>query len=150
MKKTTKTEKTPAPATKTPAPAPAAKFTSPAPATKTVAPAAARKTTVAPKIRSAAAAAPAVLSAPKASGVTITAKIDVGFGNSLFLRGSGAGLTWNRGVPLVCVANDAWSLVLPGATGPFAFKFLLNDSAWSTGKDFLAGPGDTVTVTPVF
>jgi hypothetical protein len=150
MKKTTKTEKTPAPATKTPAPAPAAKITSPAPATKTIAPAAARKAAVAPKIRSTAAAAPAVMSAPKATGVTITAKIDVGFGNSLFLRGSGAGLTWTKGVPLVCVADDAWSLVLPGATGPIAFKFLLNDTAWSTGKDFLAGPGDTVTVTPVF
>jgi hypothetical protein len=150
MKKTTKTEKTPAPATKTPAPAPAAKITSPAPATKTVAPAAARKTPVAPKIRSTVAAAPAVMAAPKASGVTITAKIDVGFGNSLFLRGSGAGLSWNKGIPLVCVANDAWSLVLAGVTGPFAFKFLLNDTTWSVGKDFLAGPGDTVTVTPVF
>ncbi len=144
------TEKTPAPATKTPARAPAAKIISPAPATKAVAPAASRKTTVAPKIRSTASAAPTAMSAPKPSGVTITAKIDVGFGNSLFLRGSGAGLTWSKGVPLVCVANDAWSLVLSGATGPFAFKFLLNDTAWSTGKDFLAGPGDTVTVTPVF
>jgi hypothetical protein len=34
---------------------------------------------------------------PKAPAVTITAKIDVGFGNALFIRGSGAGLSWSKG-----------------------------------------------------
>jgi hypothetical protein len=149
MKKTTKIEKTPAPAIKTTAPAPAPKFAAPASAVKAVAPAA-----PAPVLRKVAKkpapAAPAAMAAPKASSVTITAKIDVGFGNTLFLRGSGPGLTWTKGTPLVCIAADAWSLVLPGASGPFAFKFLLNDTDWSTGKDYLAGPGDTVTVTPVF
>ncbi|HXQ79775.1 MAG TPA: hypothetical protein VN775_00590 [Opitutaceae bacterium] len=135
MKKTTKTEKTPAPATKLTAPTPA------------------RKSTVAPKIKKSAApspAAPAVMAKPKAAGVTITAKIDVGFGNALFVRGSGAGLSWAKGTPLVCVSNDTWRIVLPGADSPFAFKFALNDAAWSAGKDYLAGPGDTVTVTPAF
>jgi len=135
MKKTTKTEKTPAPATKLTAPTPA------------------RKSTVAPKIKQSAAtspAAPAVMAKPKAAGVTITAKVDVGFGNALFVRGSGAGLSWAKGTPLVCVASDAWRIVLPRADSPFAFKFVLNDATWSTGKDYLAGPGDTVTVTPAF
>jgi hypothetical protein len=155
MKKTTKIEKTPAPAIKTTAPAPAPKLAAPASAPKAVAPAppaaGLRKSVKKPAIeRPAAPAAPAAMAAPKASSVTITAKIDVGFGNTLFLRGSGPGLTWTKGIPLVCIAADAWSLVLPGASGPFAFKFLLNDADWSTGKDYLAGPGDTVTVTPVF
>jgi len=87
---------------------------------------------------------------PKAAGVTITAKIDVGFGNALFVRGSGAGLGWNKGIPLACVSSDTWRIVLPGASSPFAFKFVLNDEKWSVGKDYLAGPGDTVTVTPAF
>ena len=135
MKKTTKTEKTPAPATKLTAPAPA------------------RKSITAPNIRKPFASVPSVptiMSKPKASGVTITAKIDVGFGNTLFIRGSGAGLSWSKGTPLVCVATDAWSIVLPGASSPFAFKFALNDRDWSNGKDYQAGPGDTVTVTPSF
>jgi hypothetical protein len=135
MKKTTKKEKTPAPATKLTAPAPA------------------RKSTVAPKIRKSAAtspASPAPVTRPRAAAVTISAKIDVGFGNALFVRGSGAGLTWSKGTPLVCVAVDTWRVVLPVADNPFAFKFLLNDAEWSTGKDYLAGPGDTVTVTPAF
>jgi hypothetical protein len=135
MKKTTKTVKTPAPATKLTAPAPA------------------RKSTVAPRIKQSVAtspAAPAIMAKPKAAGVTITAKADVGFGNALFIRGSGAGLSWDKGTPLACVSSDTWRVVLPEADSPFAFKFLLNDSAWSTGNDYLAGPGDTVTVTPSF
>ncbi|HEY1765624.1 MAG TPA: hypothetical protein VGF85_11925 [Opitutaceae bacterium] len=158
MKKTTKTEKSPAPAIKTTAPTRALKLAAPASASKAVAAAplaaAARKTvkkTTPPALAaSSGPATPAPMAAPKASSVTVTAKIDVGFGNALFLRGSGAGLSWNKGMPLVCIATDAWSLVLPSASEPFAFKFLLNDAAWSTGKDYLAGPGDTVTVTPVF
>lgn len=159
MKKTTKTEKSPAPAIKTTAPAPAPKFAAPASASKPAAAApltaAVRKTvkkaaSPAPAAPAAAPASPAPSAPPRGASVTITAKIDVGFGNTLFLRGSGAGLNWNKGTPLVCIATDAWSLVLPSAKEPFAFKFLLNDATWSTGKDFLAGPGDTVTVTPVF
>ena len=40
--------------------------------------------------------------------VTIQAKIDVGFGNTLYMRGEGRGLSWNRGVPLTCVNRSTW------------------------------------------
>jgi hypothetical protein len=140
MKKTTKTRKTPAPATKLTAPAPVRPSTAASKAKNLAAPA-----PVAPPP-----ASPVVMAKPKAAGVTITAKIDVGFGNALFVRGSGAGLTWSRGTPLACVSNDTWRVVLPSADSPFAFKFVLNDQRWSAGKDYLAGPGDTVTVTPAF
>jgi hypothetical protein len=40
--------------------------------------------------------------------------------------------------------------VLSGVEKPFAFKLLLNDQVWSTGADYRAAPGDTVTVTPSF
>lgn len=130
MKKTTKTSKAPAPATKTPAPAPA------------------RQTDAAPKIK--APAAPAVVAKPRGSRVTLIAKADVGFGNVLYVRGDGAGLSWEKGTQLDCTANDTWTLVLPVVEKPFAFKFVLNDTVWSTGEDYTAAPGDTVTVTPSF
>ena len=135
MKKHTKTEKTPAPATKLTAHAPA------------------RKSTVAPKIKKPAAsspAAPAVVAKPKGSRVTITAKVDVGFGNAVFIRGDGAGLSWSKGTLLDCASNDTWSVALQGVEKPVAFKLVLNDEVWSTGDDYHAAPGDTVTVTPVF
>jgi hypothetical protein len=135
MKKTTKTVKTPAPATKLTAPAPAL------------------KSAVAPKIKKPAAPLPtatAALTKPKGSRVTITAKVDVGFGNALFIRGEGAGLSWNKGTPLDCASSDTWSIVLPSVEKPLAFKLLRNDEAWSAGDDYHAAPGDTVTVTPAF
>lgn len=133
MKKITKTTKAPAPATKITAPAPA------------------RKSSIAPKIKkSTAAPAPTVVVKPKASKVTITAAIDIGFGNTLFIRGSGAGLSWEKGKALAWAAGGAWTLVLPAVDTPFAFKFLVNDTAWSADPNYEAAPGDTVTVTPVF
>ncbi len=135
MKKNTKSEKTPAPATKLTAHAPA------------------RKSTVAPKIKKPAASssvAPAVVARPKGLKVSITVKVDVGFGNALYIRGDGAGLSWNKGTLLDCVSNDTWSIVLPSVEKPLMFKLLLNDEAWSTGEDYNAAPGDAVTVTPSF
>lgn len=135
MKKNTKSVKTPAPATKLTAQAPA------------------RKSTVAPKIKTQAAPVPVVPAAaakPKGIRVTITAKVDVGFGNALYIRGDGAGLSWNKGSLLDCVSNDTWSIVLPSVDKPLAFKLVLNDEVWSAGEDYNAAPGDTVTVTPAF
>jgi hypothetical protein len=134
MKKTTKTKKAPAPATKLTAPAPA------------------RKTSAAPKIRAAAAtpAAPAVVTKPRGLRVTLVAKADVGFGNSLFVRGDGAGLGWTKGIPLENSGTDTWSIILSGVEKPFSFKFVRNDAEWCTGEDFKAAPGETVTVIPLF
>jgi hypothetical protein len=135
MKKITKTEKAPAPATKTPAPAPA------------------RKTAAAPKIKAPAAptpAAPPVVAKPKGSRVTISAKHDVGFGNALFIRGGGAGLSWDKGTPLENVSADVWTIVIPGVERPFGFKFAINDETWNSGPDYVASPGDSLTLTPSF
>jgi hypothetical protein len=133
-KKTTKTTKTPAPATKQTAPAPA------------------RKSAAAPKIKKPAARAsvPAIVTKPRGLRVTLVARVDVGFGNALYVRGDGAGLSWSSGKLLECSAGDTWSLVLPAVEKAFAFKFVRNDTDWSTGEDYMAAPGDTVTVTPVF
>ncbi len=89
--------------------------------------------------------------ADSAAPVTvITAKIDIGFGNRLFVRGEGPGLSWDEGVPLDCVANDRWVLSLPAAGRPVALKFLLNDRDWSIGDDFIIEPGASLAVTPLF
>jgi len=91
-------------------------------------------------------------SAPKAADgalATIEAKIDVGFGNALFLRGQGAGLTWERGVPLACVDGKTWRWSQK-ASAPITFKVLLNDQVWSAGDDLVVAPGQKVEVSPIF
>jgi hypothetical protein len=83
------------------------------------------------------------------ANTTIEAKIDVGFGNQLFARGQGAGLSWERGTPLACVDSKTWRLQVP-ATDKLTFKLLLNDAVWSQGEDLTAAPGSRVQVTPKF
>ena len=97
------------------------------------------------------AAAPAVKAGPsKASGTVITASIDVGFGNALYIRGEGAGLSWETGVLLECAKADCWSITLPETSKPIICKFLINDLTWSAGPDYTVVPGKKTVVTPTF
>ena len=88
-----------------------------------------------------------VVSDPKAT--TIEAKIDVGFGNTVYLRGQGPGLSWERGVPCECVDRNTWRWTAPRAE-KLTFKLLLNDSVWARGADLVIGPGERVEVVPAF
>jgi hypothetical protein len=81
--------------------------------------------------------------------ITIEAKIDVGFGNNLFLRGQGEGLSWDRGIPLENVDSKTWRLIVP-AKDKVQFKLLINDAVWCKGEDLVAAPGKKVQVTPAF
>jgi len=141
MKKSIKSAKTPAPATKPAVPAP--KAADPVPA---------KKSTVAPKIKepSAPIAAPAVVAKPKGARVTIVAEIDVGFGNSVTIRGDEPALHWGKGLHLGNISEGKWEIVLTGVEKPFEFKFLVNDVSWSVGENFTASPGDTLTLSPGF
>lgn len=81
--------------------------------------------------------------------ITIEAKIDVGFGNKLFARGEGAGLSWDRGTPLENVDSQTWRLIVP-AKDKLQFKLLINDTVWAKGEDVVAAPGKKVKVVPAF
>jgi hypothetical protein len=142
------------------------------------APAAAKVSTIAPKVKDASTPAPrsftplaatppapapatkavavedkkgtgqkSAVSAPRAT--TIEAKIDVGFGNAVYLRGQGPGLSWERGVPCECVNGNVWRWTAPRAE-KLTFKLLLNDSVWAKGADLVIGPGEKVEVVPAF
>jgi hypothetical protein len=81
---------------------------------------------------------------------TIDVKLDVGFGNALFLRGQGAaGLTWERGLPLVCVDSHTWRWT-GMVKAPIKFKVLINDKIWSAGNDLVIAPGQKVELAPQF
>jgi hypothetical protein len=96
-------------------------------------------------------AAPAVKkAAPKALVTSITAQIDVGFGNTLYLRGAGPGLSWDRGLLMTCVSDDQWSIAIAGASKPITCKFLLNDLVWCSGEDFVISQGRSVSFVPMF
>jgi hypothetical protein len=121
---------------------PAVNLAKPAVKTKTAAPVAAAPV---------AAAAPAVKPVPtKPVVTTVTAQIDIGFGNALFLRGEGAGLNWDTGLLMTCVNDHQWSVVLGESARPIVFKFLVNDLSWSAGEDYSVAAGSSVTLVPTF
>lgn len=82
--------------------------------------------------------------------VSITAKADIGFGNHLYLRGEGPGLSWDHGLAMVSIAADLWAATVKGATSPVTFKVLVNDLSWSSGDDYVVEVGQSVTVAPTF
>ncbi len=151
MKTNTKSVKSPAPAKKTTAKkiVPAAKVAvAPKPAGK-LAPKVSKP--LVKKAPAKPAAAPQVEPvAPTTVRTTITAKIDIGFGNALYLRGEGAGLSWDRGTLMNCVDDDTWMLELGESVRPVIYKFLVNDLTWSTGDDYVVPAGTSVTVIPAF
>lgn len=148
-KKTTSAKSSPAPATQRAASGrkPAARKAAPAakpsaPASKPVAPVALAAPVSAPAV-----VRPAVV---PTSITTISAQVDVGFGNTLYIRGSGGGLSWSVGLPMTCVAADLWRISLDAARQDIAFKVLVNDLTWNTGPDFAVAAGTNVTVKPGF
>lgn len=147
-KKTAKSAKSPAPATKSAAAKPA-EAKKPSRATTV------RAATPTPVAMLAPSPAPATTPAVKAVAATpvvttIAARVDVGFGNALFIRGEGAGLSWEKGSPMHCLGADLWQIVLAESARAFTFKFLVNDVTWSTGPDYTAACGTSITLSPKF
>ncbi len=81
---------------------------------------------------------------------TVVAKIDVGFGNALYIRGAGPGLSWENGVLMSCVGDDVWQATLSESARGYTVKFLINDATWSVGPDFSFASGQSVTFSPAF
>jgi hypothetical protein len=81
---------------------------------------------------------------------TIEARIDVGFGNGVFIRGQGDGLSWEKGQPLSCVEASRWVWYSEQARGPVSFKLLLNDERWAQGVDLKVEAGQSLELTPSF
>lgn len=138
-----------APAKKVAAKAPAKKAAVKAPAKKAPAKKAAVKKAAVKKV--AAKKAPAKKATKKAAPkTTIVANVDVGFGNTLFLRGSAKGLSWSEGVPMDCKSDSSWSIDIAGVRSSFEFKVLINDEYWSAGYNDVAEAGVETVVSPAF
>lgn len=87
---------------------------------------------------------------PKAASVTtIVAQTDIGWGNSMYIRGEGGGLSWDTGT-LMDWKDGVWTYTTTKATGPVEFKFLINDSEWQSGENTVVEAGSASITTPAF
>ncbi|MFO8028211.1 MAG: hypothetical protein R6U56_11150 [Opitutales bacterium] len=88
--------------------------------------------------------------AKKPVTTSIIANVDVGFGNTLYIRGEGADLSWDKGTALNNDSPYTWSFRTTAAKEPVTFKFLINDEAWSDGENLTVAAGGTSATSPVF
>ena len=92
----------------------------------------------------------ATAAAPQAPDTSVLVKADAGYGNAFFLRGSGPGLSWDKGVAMQCVAGDEWLWSTSESSGPFEVKVLLNDELWQVGPNTLVKSGEKCVIEPQF
>ncbi len=90
----------------------------------------------------------------QSSSVTTTIRVvyDVGYGNSMTVRGSLSPLSWTAGQAMTWTSGNVWvwstTAIANGAS--FEFKALINDNRWSDGANFVGTGGQTVTVYPTY
>jgi hypothetical protein len=106
-----------------------------------------RKTKAAKVVEAATAPVP---QAPALVATTIVAKVDVGFGNALYIRGTGPGLSWQKGLPMRNTGADKWEWSSVEVSAPFQAKVLINDSIWSLDADTEVAPGNSLLIEPSF
>ena len=78
-------------------------------------------------------------------------KCDIGFGNTLFIRGEGSPyLNWEWGKPLAFDEKTQGWVYKSTSRAPIAFKVLINDQQWSNGDNFMLIPGGRQFFDPQF
>lgn len=80
----------------------------------------------------------------------VIVKLDVGFGNHLTIRGTGGGLSWDRGIPLRNTAADEWVWESSVPCEACEFKILINDLQYEAGENHQIYHGGIVQYVPQF
>lgn len=118
-----------------------------APAKKVAAKKAPAKKVAAKKVPAKKAAKPAAKKAPETS---LIAQVDVGFGNTLFIRGEGGGLSWDVGIPMENISPYEWAFASNGKDGDLVCKLLINDENWAEGDNVTVPAGTRQMCSPTF
>ncbi len=75
---------------------------------------------------------------------------DVGFNNSIFIRGSGANLSWDKGILLQNTRHDEWVWETDKSFNSCEFKVLINDSQYEQGDNHTLTCEKSFEYTPRF
>ena len=87
----------------------------------------------------------------KKSDSAVIASVFIGIGNKPFVRGSGAGLNWDKGIAMEFVEIGKWQWIAPADLDePVELQLFRNDEdVDSTGK-YTLEPGQQLDISPVF
>ncbi|MDR2432252.1 MAG: hypothetical protein LBD34_00665 [Puniceicoccales bacterium] len=95
---------------------------------------------------------PAVgISKQNSKTLLVVARANIGFGNRLYIRGDGCGLSWDKGIEMKCTNDDCWQWEFKDVSSKtnLEFKVLINDEIWSTGENYTASSKNN-EVCPTF
>lgn len=79
----------------------------------------------------------------------IVVDYDVGFGNSLCIRGQGGGLSWDLGLMMRNESANRW-VWMTHSLDDLTFKVLINDRRWEEGDNHTIAGGESEEITPQF
>ncbi len=80
----------------------------------------------------------------------ITVQCNCGFGNNLYIRGSGAGLSWDKGLLLRNVSPSEWIWESKVKFDTVECKIVLNDQNYEVGENHTIRSGTTTVIEPHF
>jgi hypothetical protein len=85
------------------------------------------------------------------SACVLTVRVLIGIGNKPFVRGTGPGLSNEKGVPMEFVEIGQWRWVAPSSVKePITLRILKNDEVPAEGDPIVIHPGQSVDFSPVF
>lgn len=80
----------------------------------------------------------------------VTVRYDVGFNNSISIRGKGANLSWDHGFSLKNTNADEWIWETETPFSTCEFKVLINDNQYEIGDNHSLSCGANIKYTPTF
>jgi hypothetical protein len=87
----------------------------------------------------------------KKSDSAVVASVFIGIGNKPFVRGSGAGLNWDKGIAMEFVEIGKWQWIAPADLDePVELQLLRNDEDVDSSGKYTLKPGQQLDLSPVF
>ena len=90
---------------------------------------------------------------PKSSpggATSVVANVMIGIGNKPYLRGEGAGLSWDEGVPMNFIEIGKWAWTPPRKNASLTVQLYRNDEEPDTGGKIEVKSGQEIEITPEF
>ena len=84
------------------------------------------------------------------TSLTLIANLNVGIGNTPYVRGEGLGLSWTKGVPMSFMEIGKWEWKVEDADEPAVVRVFKNDKNSAYGDDIEISVGEVVEIYPQF
>ena len=81
---------------------------------------------------------------------TVVAKIIIGIGNKVHVRGEGPGLSWDEGIPMSFLEIGKWSWSPANKSAPIIVQLYKNDEEPDANGKIELEPGENVEISPDF